>query len=365
MTKQILIFGATGSNNVGDDILGLILQRMVQKTLPGANVLIRPQHERADIETSDLVVIGGGGLIYDATFENVTNYTSLILHAYDQGIPVYMVGMGVQYMVTEEAKEIYRDALRFVKAVSVRNDADGDYLINELGCRPDQVIYSRDLAFLAPEVLDLPDNARADKGERPRLAFSLADLLVDLKLDKKGYEKIGGAELAEQKESYMQYVRDGVGSLLTKYDIRLVCQAQEDVKLYESLQDQYPTLEMVKFDGIEGSTELINAYSGADVAVTGRYHGMIAGILAGVPTIGVSFGGHKIKKLIDDSFPSLKSQFYSMGEMVEQDIFAKLLDDKFVATLRTPKSGEIRRCMKLARKQRTLMKMIAGECAKM
>lgn len=362
MTKQILILGATGSKNVGDDILGLILQRMVQKTVPGVKVLIRPQHEREEIEASDLVIIGGGGLIYDATFENVTNYTSIILHAHDLGIPVYMAGMGVQYMVTEEAKGIYRDALRFVKAISVRNDKDGDYLLKELGCRPEQVIFARDLAFLAPEVMDIP--ALEQQADKPRLVLSLADLLIDLQLDKKGADAISSG-FSEHKQAYMEYVRQNIGSLLERYTVQLVVQAQEDTAFYAQLRREYPELELVEFEGIEDSWRLIQAYQGASLAVTGRYHGLIAGIVAGTPTIGVSFGGHKIDKLINDSFPSLRSQFYTMQQLVDDDLFAKMLDEKFVSQLRKPTPGEMRACTKKAQLNWRLMKMIAGECAKL
>lgn len=360
--KQILVLGATGSYNVGDDILGLILQRMLQKTIPGAKVLVRPQHVRDEIETSDLIVIGGGGLIYDATFENVTNYTSIILRAQDQAIPVYMAGMGVQYMMTEEAKEIYRDALRFVKAISVRNDVDGDYLINELGCKPSQIIYSRDLAFLAPEVIDIPPMRQ--RRDKPRLIVSLADLLIDLKLDSKSTDKISDG-FAKHKQNYMTYVHENIGRLLAYYDVQLVVQAQEDVPLYTALRENHPELELIEFAGIEDSWRLIQVFQEADIAITGRYHGLIAGVVAGTPTIGVSFGGHKIGKLIDDSFPSLRQQFYTMQQLVDEDIFSKLVDKGFTKTLRTPTSGELRRCMKKARQNWRLMKMIAGECAKM
>jgi polysaccharide pyruvyl transferase WcaK-like protein len=355
---RIVIFGATGSHNVGDDILGITLQKMIQKTMPDAEVLLKPQHLREDIETADLIVIGGGGLIYDADFENVTNYTEIILRANDQGIPVFMAGIGVQYMFTEKAKEVYRNALRFVKAISVRNDVDADYLVNELGCRPDQIIRSRDLAFLAAEVLSVA-------GERPhntkkRLVLSLADW----KLGKQNYEKIA-AGLDAQKDSYLAYVKAAIPRLLQTYDVQLVCQAVEDRELYEMLRSANPELTVVEFKDIEDSARLIDVYRAADITVTGRYHGLIASVVAGTPAIGVSFGGHKIKKLIDDSFPSLESQFFTVGDFVKDDILTKLTDAKFVAALHQPRPAELQKTMRLARKNYRLMKMIAGECAKM
>lgn len=355
---RIVIFGATGSHNVGDDILGITLQKMIQNAVPSAEVIIRPQHVREDIETADLIVIGGGGLIYDVDFENVTNYTDIILRANDQATPVYMAGMGVQYMFTEKSKEVYRNALRFVKAISVRNDRDADYLIKELGCRPEQIIYSRDLAFLAPEVLDL-QGARQSLTKK-RLIISLADW----KLGKQNYEKIAPG-LSDQKEAYLAYIKTAIAQLLEMYDIQLVCQAMEDRDLYNEILALYPTIELVEFKNVEDSARLVEVYQQADLAVTGRYHGLIVGIVAGTPTIGVSFGGHKIKKLVDDSFPSLDSQFFTVDDFVKNDILTKLTDTAFVAAIHQPTSAERRKTMRRARKNYRLMKMIAGECAKM
>jgi polysaccharide pyruvyl transferase WcaK-like protein len=355
---RILVFGATGSHNVGDDILGITLQKMIQQAVPTAEVLLRPQHIREDIETSDLVVIGGGGLIYDADFENVTNYTSIIFRANDQAIPVYMAGIGVQYMFTEKAKAEYHDALRFVKAISARNDVDAKYLVKELGCRPEQVIRSRDLAFLAPEVLGL--GSERPYNSKKRLVLSLADW----KLGKQNYEKIA-AGLGTQKEAYLAYIKAAIAQLLEVYDVQLVCQAVEDRELYEELLAASPGLRMVEFKDIDDSARLIDIYRQADVAVTGRYHGLIASIVAGTPVIGVSFGGHKIKKLIDDSFPSLESQFFTVGDFVKNDILTKLTDAAFVVGLHRPKQAELQKTMNLACENYRLMKMIAGECAKM
>lgn len=355
--KRITVFGATGYHNVGDDVIGAIIHAMFELYLPDVEVNIVPQYKREEIEKSDLIIIGGGGLIYDYDPVNVTNYMELVLRAQEQVIPVYMMGIGVQHVFADKSKEIYRDALRFVKAITVRNDEDGRYMIDELHCKPEQIIFSRDLAFLGPELFGV--HAAERNFDKPLLVASLADW----KLGAKNYNRID-PELAKAQAAYLKYLHSDIGRLTEKYQVRLVSQAAEDQDLYEELIAKCPQIELVTFKGIEDSHELFNHFTAADVSITGRYHGLIAGLITETPTLGISFGGHKQQKLIRDSYPSLGNQLYTVQQMVQEDLFGKLLDDTFVSALRTPSVEEKRHVAALARKNYRIVKLIAGELAK-
>jgi len=356
--KKVTIYGASGCGNVGDDLIAVTLVRMLQKHLYGVDVYLSPQDTRDDIETSDAIVIGGGGLIYDYDFGNVVNYTDIIFRAADQQLPVYLVGMGVQHVFSERALNMYRDAMRHVNAVSVRNDDDAKFFIEKLGYDPKKIIVSRDLVFLSKDLLNVKVPAQKTQARK-----TLILALADWKLGKKNYETIG-AGLAEQQDRYLSYLQDNISKLTERYSVKLVCQASEDVGLYKKLMQSDPKLELVTFGSVEASTELLEVYAQADVAVTGRYHGLIAGIVTNTPTISVSFGGHKQTKLIDDSFGSLRKQLLTVGEFVERDVLNKLLDDDYVAQLRTSTRFERWKCNRLAKRNYTLVKKLAGELAK-
>lgn len=358
MKRQITIFGATGYSNVGDDLIAAVLREMLLRSIPDIDITIVPHYRRELIERSDVVIVGGGGLIYDYDPVNVTNYTEIILRAQEQVIPVFMAGIGVQHVFSEKSKELYRDALRFVEGISLRNDHDAEYVVSELHCRPETVIRSRDLAFLGTELF--PVQPVAPKGDKKVIVLSLANW----QLGAKNYNRIDPA-LNEAQKAYLQYVREQIGVLTDTYEVKLVCQAAEDRELYEGIVEKHPTIELVTFEGIEDSHEIYNVFAGADVVVTGRYHGLIAGLIVDTPTIAVSFGGHKQQKLITDSYPSLSKQLYTVEQMVQQDLFVRLLDDTFVSSLQVATAAEQRQVRKLARQNYRLVKMIAGSLAKM
>lgn len=355
--KRISIYGASGCGNVGDDILGITLREMLRRHIPYSEVTMYQQHIRDDIERSDIVVVGGGGLIYDYDFENVRNYCDITIRAGAQLIPVFWAGMGVQHVFSQEAIDYYKNALQFVHAVSVRNDEDGKFFTDVLGYDPSKLIVSRDLAFLSKDVFGVQWSK--PPLEKKRLVVALADW----KLSSSNYEKIDKG-LAQTQTRYLEYLHQRLGTLTDQYDVQLVAQSREDLSLYKELVREHPAVQLVTFDDVEKSADLLRVYGEADVAITGRYHGLIAGLVTGTPTIGVSFSGHKQQKLVNDTFPSLKRQYYTIDRMLSEDIFAKLLNPDFVRSLRRPRMFEKMKCQRLAQKNYQIAKMIAGELAK-
>lgn len=355
--KRVTIFGASGCNNVGDDLLGVTLQLLLQKQLGDAiEVVLAPQHIREYIEQSDAIVIGGGGLIYDYDFANVENYVALIERAAAQQIAVYMMGMGVQHVFSEEAKVLYRRALRHVQAVTVRDDDEKAFFVDELGCEAHKVIISRDLAFLAPELIGEPKHPQPQ--DKKHLMISIADW----KLSKANYDKIEKG-LSEQYKAFVDYLHANIDDLARQYTVTLVCQAVEDKDLYKDLSEKHD-VGLITFDTIESSKTLLDVYAQADLVITGRYHGLIAAVLADKPVICVSFGGHKQQKLINDSFPSLREQFYSVDTFTKQDVLGTLRDSTAWDDVAKATHAERQHCISLARKNYMVAKMIAGELAK-
>lgn len=355
--KRVTIFGASGCNNVGDDILGVTLQALLQKQLgDDVDVVLAPQHIRDHIEKSDVVVIGPGGLFYDYDFANVENYMDIVERAAVQQIAVYMMGLGVQHVFSEDAKERYRRGLQHVRAITVRDDDEKAYLVDEFDYPADQIIISRDIAFLAPELIGQPQ--QPEPQDKKHLLLSIADW----KLGKANYDKIQQG-LGEQHAAFVAYLHQTIGELTQQYKVTLVCQAVEDRELYEDLRAQHE-VDLVTFDTIEASKTLLDVYAKADLVITGRYHGLIAAVLADKPVVCVSFSGHKQQKLINDSFASLKDQFYSVDAFTKEDILGRLKDEAAWNTFAKASAGERQRCVRLAHRNDTVAKMIAGELAK-
>jgi hypothetical protein len=82
--SKVKIFGASGCGNVGDDLIALILQKYLQSSLGDVTEvsLIPQQNQHEELKDTDILVIGGGGLIYDYDINNVRNYCDAVNYAF-------------------------------------------------------------------------------------------------------------------------------------------------------------------------------------------------------------------------------------------------------------------------------------------
>lgn len=356
--KKIKVFGASNCGNVGDDLIALILKKYIEGFFEDrAEVTLIPQQKQFEqIKDADILIIGGGGLIYDYDINNVKNYCEAVRYAHDYRIPVYFMGMGVQHVFSEEAKNIYKAELPKVSAIVTRGTFDSQFIVDTLGYDPARVITSRDLVFLYDDVLERRAVKSSDS-KKPTLSLSLADWKLG-----SSYKNIQEG-LEEAYANYRAYLEKTLPLLKKHFDVRVVCQANEDKDISEYLAGVFDT-EVITFPDIESSAELVEVYRASDYVITNRYHGLIAAIIAQTPALGVSFSTHKSQRLIRDSFPSLEEQFYTVDDFVKKDILTQLTDVSFTETLKTAEVGEYDRCLAVARRHSDVLKFIATDIAK-
>lgn len=356
--KKIKIFGASNCGNVGDDLIALILKKYVENFFEDqAEVSLIPQQKQFEqIKDADILIIGGGGLIYDYDINNVKNYCEAVRYAHDYRIPIYFMGMGVQHVFSEEAKNIYKAELPKVSAIATRGTFDSQFIIETLNYDPARVITSRDLVFLYDDVLQKRE-AESSKGKKPVLSLSLADWKLGT-----SYKNIQEG-LEEAYDNYRTYLERTLPTLKDHFDVRVICQANEDREISEYLAGIFET-EVVTFPDVESSAELVEVYRASNFVITNRYHGLIAAIIAKTPALGVSFSTHKSQRLIRDSFPSLEEQFYTVDDFVKKDILTQLTDKTFTETLKTAEVGEYDLCLAAARRHSDVLKFIATDIAK-
>ncbi len=109
--RRVLIVGASGMGNVGDDLLAEVLAEMLAEEGVEAR-LAGPDIDPLRAAKYDAIVVGGGGLIYasrDGSNEtqNLANYLKFGPSGRHFGIPVGLIGVGDQ----DHARGIERDAL--------------------------------------------------------------------------------------------------------------------------------------------------------------------------------------------------------------------------------------------------------------
>lgn len=356
MPLKINVFGAAHYGNVGDDLIGLALQQFLQTHVADSQVTIYPQHSRYAIEQADIVVIGGGGLIYDYDMANVRNYLQIINEAQADRIPVYMMGIGVQHVFSQEACDMYRQTLPFVTAISTRGEHDSRFITQELGYPASRVVTARDLVFLLePDAHTAPD-APEPTSRRPKLALSLADWQLG-----SNYKKID-SHLASDYTNYRRYLSRHLPRLAERYDVTIVCQAREDIELSQELGAMFGVTPVYLQDFAD-AMQLITIYQQQDLVVTNRYHGFIGAMVARTPVYGVSYGSHKTERLVQDSFPSLAGNFLTIRQFYEQDMVSRLLTEP-LPTLAPKTLQELDKCVKLAYNNTKITKIINNDIAR-
>jgi polysaccharide pyruvyl transferase WcaK-like protein len=131
--QKILIAGATGYGNMGDDA---VRQRMTSHLRTrGVEVKVtRPYPQRELVQWCDKLILGGGGIIYDhptdqAQQQNFDYYVNQYLAwAVELGKPVALCSIGIQALKVEANIERFRALLKHVKFVSVRQPEDAAIL---------------------------------------------------------------------------------------------------------------------------------------------------------------------------------------------------------------------------------------------
>lgn len=177
--RPILVSGFYGARNLGDDLILTSISDAIEKNVPGGRVTVAAQNsvhvekhqgyesfQRVDTNaanyhasTADAVVLGGGGLWHDYTFEragglpglfhgskiSVTGFAVLPLLANLRGVPLHVVGMGVGPLADSEARLMVAHLAKMASSVTVR-DTESKALL-------DDIVGTTDIAVQAPDVV--------------------------------------------------------------------------------------------------------------------------------------------------------------------------------------------------------------------
>jgi polysaccharide pyruvyl transferase WcaK-like protein len=147
---RIVIVGAAGFTNLGDDAILAVMLAELREAVPGATFIVAGGPDRvsgshgwiqvrdiravdAAVANADLVIVGGGGFIYDydaiiAPYDffrgDITfmfPYYRAALAARTRDVPVYFYGIGVDSLVTPAGRALTRDVLSRASAITVRD----------------------------------------------------------------------------------------------------------------------------------------------------------------------------------------------------------------------------------------------------
>jgi polysaccharide pyruvyl transferase WcaK-like protein len=280
-----LIASAYGLGNIGDDAVTLVAGRIAAQAGFRRVILAGAVASFDLVRDADVVMLGGGGLLYDTAdggaprAQNVAYYAGLLRHAQELGRATAVLGIGVQGIHTPLGRTAYAEVLRRAAHVSVRDPGDLQVLREEVGV--DHAVLAADLGFgLAPWVWP------AVAGQARRLALVVPGVLS---------ARIG----AEADAAWAGLIR----CLGQVQEVVIVQHTDDDRALCARLAKLTGArLEVLTGRGVVRSAEL---YRQAGTVVTARYHGLIFGLLHGCRMLPVTTPGGKQGRLIRWALPSL------------------------------------------------------------
>ena len=294
---RVLVSGYYGFGNAGDEAIlaGLIegfgerapeVELTVLSGDPGATarehgVVAVPRglrSARRQIEMSDLVISGGGGLLQDVTsWRSPVYYLAVMELARRAGRPVAFVGQSVGPLRRPAIRWLARRVLSGVGALAVRDEVSREALLG-LGLGREAEA-TADLAFLMPSPTEEEVEAAREKAgvaglEEPVVA-------VALRPDPAGE---GGEDAAGR-------LGEVIGRACSDLGVRpllVAMQPSQDVAFAGRVAAAMPVGAGVVAPEMS-ARELLALIAGCDLLIGMRLHALVFAAMSGVPLVGISY----------------------------------------------------------------------------
>lgn len=324
--NSAVIVSAYGVQNVGDDLVSIASERMLldvgidEVTKSGPSVAIE------DIEASDLVVLGGGGLLYDSDQENLENYLYPMRAAASRGKRTAILGVGSQGLHSPIARACTARILRDVDLLSVRSPLDKEVLEGLDSSVKLDVIEGQDMAFYIAD--DLRALAIDVRSEEKAALFSVS-ITIKERL------AIAGIDIGEACNAIITDLKE------KGYKVSLALHSTDDEDFYAAIsrRNDVRIVDLASI-GIFGTASL---YARSDLIITSRFHAIIYGAIFGKSV--VSLYGNKCKsgRLLNSYLQSILRQ----SEEIEKLNLNRLLGK--IAHAAPVEASEVQACEKLAK----------------
>jgi len=320
--KRILVIGASNMGNIGDDLIALSIGKHLRNAKSDCAISFSDFNvSKADLNDFDLVIVGGGGIVYSMgraennETENLANYFKFPYWANDLSIPCVIVGVGIP----ENPDHLFRDpyviefltkALSYVSAIIVRDNLSKITLE----------------AITKKQVILLPDLVFSYAREYPYYQ-SVNDIIKSNSIAFIG--EIFSKKLTFFNNLLTSYFDDDYKMFKGK-DIYYIVMSNDD----ECHKEQFITLLASK--GIEcyihdirtaSIYDALNIFKNMSGVITTRFHGLVLSIISGCPAITVDISYGKNSRLIMDYFPSIKNNL--IDETTEKNQILLKFDNFF------------------------------------
>lgn len=231
-----------------------------------------------EVERLDLLIIGGGGILYDA---DAKAYLREAFMAHDKGIPFMIYGIGAGPLTDPAAQAQVQKALDFAAVVTVR-DRHSLHVLEEAGVMREIIVTADPALLLRPEPLDIE-------------VLQLEGFRNKRKLIGLSVREPGVAAPDIKEEHYHQLLANTADYLIDRYDANVVFVSME--QKFDLHQAHSVCARMVWPDraillqGEYSPCQIITIMSKFEFVVGMRLHFLIFAALQGVPFVALPYSG--------------------------------------------------------------------------
>ncbi len=307
---RVGVSGSYGGLNMGDEAILHAILAQLRGTLPvDLTVFTRDRHDtlrrhgveravvnrdlsreeaRQEVGRLDLLILGGGGILFDAEAELYLREVQL---AHELGVPVFVYAISAGPLTDPDARRLVREALEPAAALTVR-DKQSKRLLEEIGLRHDVELTADPALLLEPEPLPLEASSelQALEAERCLVGFSVREP--------------GPAAPDLETDHYHALLANAADFVADRLDAQVVFVPME--RKNEDLQHSHAVVarmrmaeraHVLKRDYTPG--QLLTLAGRMEFAVGMRLHFLIFSLLQGVPFVPLPYAS-KVKGLAEE-----------------------------------------------------------------
>ena len=325
---KVGITGSYGGMNLGDEAILQSIIAQLRKDLPTVEITVfsrdaedtkkRHQVERSipvrklsraevmpEIERLDVLVLGGGGILYDA---DARTYLREVSIANEKQVPVFVYAIGAGPLTHAAAQAAVRDCLKDVEIITVR-EKSAHRALEEAGLHREDVVVTADPALLLkPE--PLPRGILKQEGLEGRRT------LIGMSVREPG---VAAPDLDEKV--YHALIANAADFMVDRYDANVVFVPMER----SVLDTQHSHAVIAKMLRAQRATVLKGEYTPGqilswmgkfDFALGMRLHFLIFAALQGTPFVALPYAGKVSGFLEALGVPAPPLQLVNPGRLI-------------------------------------------------
>jgi polysaccharide pyruvyl transferase CsaB len=307
MSRAIGICGSYGGLNLGDEAILTVALEQLRTAVPGVELTVftrdvchtRAHHDVdraidartafrdelvAELERLDLLLLGGGGILYDRESECYLHVPRI---AQAMGVPTATYAIGVGPLERHVERRAVADVLNGMAAITVR-DVGTRRLLEEIGVTNDIAVTADPALLLRPAATPPPE-------------IDWHELSRERHLVGMSVREPGGMTHGLEQGVYHQLLANAADFVAERFDANLVfvpMERQDIGHAHRVIAEMGSPDRAWVMKGTYGPREVLAMMGALDLAIGMRLHFVIFAALAGVPVLALPYAA-KVTRFLE------------------------------------------------------------------